>query len=139
MKRWILALALGVVVTAQSPAPVGTVAMVLSDGTVARAQMVGFVVERDDSGFTLRPDFPAAAGSSPVTVTGEHPAPLTPGSPLNFVLQQAPADGSLRLYRNGLRQSLVLDYAIQGKAITFSQRYADDVDPIIVADYAVGQ
>lgn len=137
MKRWILALALGVVVTAQSPAPVGTVTIVLADGTVARAQMVGFVVERDDSGFALRPDFPAATGAAQVTVTGEHPAPLTPGSPLNFVLQQLPAEGTLKLYRNGLRQSPVSDYAIQGKSITFSQRYADDVDPVIVADYQV--
>lgn len=140
MKRIALIAALAALALAQgsSPAPVGSVFLVLPDGTQALVHLVGFNLTHDAQGYTLQPALPPAA-VPPVVVTGERPAPLTPGSPLNFQLAQMPAAGTLRLFRNGLRQSPGVDYTLQGQMILFVEHYAEDTSPVIVADYVVAQ
>lgn len=56
---------------------------------------------------------------------------LTPGA--TSTLQYAPTTGTVRLYRNGLRQRVGADYTISGQTITWTA--APQADDVLAADY----
>jgi hypothetical protein len=67
---------------------------------------------------------------------GETPAGLINGSNTVFTLANAPSPtGSLALYRNGLLQSLGLDYTLAANVITFASLSAPRSDDLLTASY----
>lgn len=51
-----------------------------------------------------------------------------------FQLSRKPIDGSVRLYRNGLRLARGIDYTVTGRTIELPA--APDADEILLADYS---
>lgn len=54
------------------------------------------------------------------------------GSGTSFTLANTPVSGSVKLYRNGLRQSTPGDYSITGASITLTSTIGSDT---LLADY----
>lgn len=52
-------------------------------------------------------------------VSGETPSGTVNGSNTAFTLAATPATGSVKVYLNGLRQTLTTDYTVSGSTITF--------------------
>ncbi len=84
-----------------------------------------------DSGSQVR-----GSSSSVVFVDSEVPAGTINGINTIFTLSAAPSpSSSLHLYRNGLRQSSIVDFSLSGLTITFTTPAMLQVGDTILADY----
>jgi hypothetical protein len=69
-----------------------------------------------------------------IFVESETPSGSINGSNVSFTLKNAPAPGTLQLYRNGVRQGAGGDYTITGNSITFGA--APSSGDVLLADYS---
>lgn len=115
----------------------GTLFVVLPDGKMAQADIAcegGCTASLDLSGpspvLRLRFTSPAAASF----VDGEVPAQT---GALVFTLTADPIAGSLKVFRNGIRQfeGATRDYTLSGRTITFNPWFAGDPNAPVVCDY----
>lgn len=88
----------------------------------------------------LRPETPQRVGGGFSAmamerhfIDDETPAGDKDGSNKEFTLARTPANGSLKLYRNGQRLRITEDYTLVGKTITLGVAPASD--EILLADY----
>jgi hypothetical protein len=76
-----------------------------------------------------------ATGQSANFVDAEAPAGAIDGGNNSFSLSAIPASGSLKLYRNGVRQKAGLDYNLIGSAISFLAGSTPQAGDQLIADY----
>lgn len=116
---------------AGAPSAAGMVYVVTAAGAVVMADL-GPGLTLDTSG--ARPVLRASvlAPMLPTRVYGEVVAMPADGF---YALKSAPAPGTLRLYRNGIRQSEGTDYTLSGVRITPAAAYAAGTADLLVADY----
>lgn len=74
-----------------------------------------------------------STGGTITFIENEIPAGVINGTNKIFTLVNLPASNSLKLYLNGLRQSITIDYTIAGQTITFVT--APNVPGKMLADY----
>ena len=74
-----------------------------------------------------------SATSLVLFVDGETPTGSINGSNTDFVLANTPVSGSVKVFLNGVRQKLTIDYTISGTTITFL--VAPVTNDIILCDY----
>jgi hypothetical protein len=70
-------------------------------------------------------------------IDAESPAGTLDGTNNAFTLAQSPVSGSFSIFRNGLLQSLGIDYAINGQTITFLPKSVPRTTDILTAYYRV--
>jgi len=106
-------------------------AVIQINGKIIMADIgAGLILDTPTTGI---PVLRAAQVILPNRVVGE--VPVAGATPAVFTLANIPKVGTLAVYRNGIRQKLVLDYNLAGKVVTFISYYDGDTSPTIVADY----
>jgi hypothetical protein len=70
-------------------------------------------------------------------VDAESPVGTLNGSNTAFTLAQAPSSGSLAIYRNGLLQSIGVDYTLNGASVTFLPTSVPRATDVLTAFYRV--
>lgn len=124
-----IALSQTAVVTIQfrgAPSPTPQILVALPNGDVKQVQ-IGPGLKLDLSGAV--PTLSVSAASEVVGEVTKRTGDLT------HVTARQPAPNTLKVYRNGLRQSEGIDYAVSGSTITFIPYYAGDVTATVTADY----
>ena len=79
----------------------------------------------------------AAAGTNASFIDAESPAGTVDGTNTAFNLAQLPTSGSLSVYRNGLLQSVGVDYTVTGSAVTFLPASVPRVGDVVASFYRV--
>jgi hypothetical protein len=74
-------------------------------------------------------------GSTITFVDGETPSGTVNSSNNTFVLAYMPVTGSVRVFRNGLRMKLAVDYTIAGATITFISSSTPQTGDVVLVDY----
>lgn len=74
-------------------------------------------------------------GGSRTFIYGEVPSGLVNGTNNAFSLAVIPGNGTLRVYRNGVRLKETLDYTLSGTAITFVVGAIPQTGDVLLADY----
>ncbi len=77
------------------------------------------------------------ANTNAAFIDGESPAGTLDGNNTAFSTSQAPIAGSLNLYRNGLLQSVGVDYSLNGTGITFLPGSIPHPTDVLTAYYRV--
>lgn len=109
----------------------GLIVLRAQGGTTATAKTPG-------KDYVLTVDTPASVSSPTGTeVPNETPAGVVNGSNATFTLVSAPIAGSLKLYKNGVRQTNPTDFTISGLTITFAGGNVPQTGDILLADYRV--
>ena len=87
-------------------------------------------------GYVLRADGNWVPHDNTLPVENETPQPVFETSD-QFSLAQSPAGSSLRLFKNGIRQTQGsgFDYTLSGNVITFEPDNVPQVGDVLVADY----
>ena len=92
-----------------------------------------FIVDNTQNPPVLRVVVAAAAIKF---VDDEVPAGAVDGTNKTFTLANVPAVGSLKVYWNGIRQKLGVDYSLTGKVLTFlTAAFPRDSKDLLTADY----
>lgn len=68
-------------------------------------------------------------------IQGESPAGVTNGVNLQFTLKNSPENGSVALYKNGVRLQQGMDYSLSGNSIVFSSSSVPLSTDMLIADY----
>lgn len=115
------------------PLAAGSVFVVLPSGLVAQADFgPGLSLVLSASGGRPQLVVTIPSVTLPTFIIGERP---TSSGPLSYALANDPVVGSVKVYRNGIRQYSPGDYTLAGRVLTFVSAYASDPSPTILCDY----
>lgn len=109
--------------------PVGSVLIVLPDGSFRLAKLVGAAIVSDVNGL------PIIQISSPPVTSSVYSASLTKVSQYEHTMPESPKPGTERIYRNGLRLKLGADYTIEANRVTWLPNCDPQPGDIVQVDY----
>lgn len=104
--------------------------------TCVQLDVVSFKLDMTVNPPRLSVVFPTSSGAGPTFVDDEKPGGVVDGVNLTFTLANAPVPASsLILFRNGLKQTVGIDFQLMGNTITFLVGSAPQPADALVSSY----
>lgn len=119
---------------AGAPTTAGNIFVVLPDGRLAQADLgPNLTIDLTGTKPVLKVVIPPPAQT--INFVDDETLTASSTNPLVYPLAKAPIPGTLKVYRNGMRQRPGVDYTASSQSITFVSYYATDPGALVSADY----